>query len=401
MSSTLGDLLSDVADATQRKSGFLASYGMRRNPFPPARTIYPEIIYNQDRALRLFADGVKAVVGAELARRTLAILGGTGQGKSHFLRHCQYEVRRHGLPVVAVEFLAGTSSAVTLVRDIYRAADEHVKTGGEVDLLSAIISRLKDDDFGPVRQTDLRNALATLKQASLPGHVPAGMYGQYTADVLRDICWRWLLGESLSQSERRYLRVSGRLATASLMVRVMTELFALARQSGLFLGILVCLDEVEAVFFSGVSVRKIQAFLQDLRYLFDESVGQHSGYSLLVVAGSTPRGANVLRDYNYPLFQRLGFESEARVELHEVENSDEARHFADVYLEFEREQFNKETGSNISVERARSLVSDEDLKRAFWGGEGSPTADARNQARLLSELHRIIEEKQNKASPTQ
>jgi hypothetical protein len=398
MTSTLGELLRGVAEPGPSLGGFLAKFGMRRNPFPPARTIYPEVIYNQDHVLRPFADGVKAVVGETLARRTMAILGGTGQGKSHFLRHCQYEVRQHQLPLVTVEFLAGTSSATILVRDIYRAADEHVKLGGEVDLLSAIIARLNENDFGPVRQTDLRNALATLHDANKPGHTPAGMYGQYTSEVLRDVCWRWILGETLTQTERRYLRVSGRLTTASLMVRVMTELFALARQQMLLRGVMVCLDEVEAVFFSGVSVRRIQGFLQDLRYLFDEALGQSSGYSLLVVAASTSRGASVLRDYNYPLFTRLGFEAEARVELHEVADLGEARRFADVYLEFEREQYNRETKSNVSLEKARSLITDEDLRGAFLGPEGSPSANARNQARLLAELHRIVEQKQEQAA---
>lgn len=404
MTSTLGSLLKDIAEPGPSLSGFLAQYGMRRNPFPPARTIYPEVIYNQDRAVRFFADGVKAVVGDELARRSLAILGGTGQGKTHFLRHCQYEVRAHDLPLITVEFAAGTNSAAILVRDIYRAADEHVKLRGELDLLSAIVNRLGEGGLGPVRQSDLRNALQTLQAASEPNYRPMGIHGQYTSDALKDVCWRWILGETLSQTEKRYLRVSGRLGTASLMIRVMTELFALGRLQRLFRGAMICLDEIEAIFSSGASVGRTQAFLQDLRYLFDEARGQSSGYSLLTVAGSTTRGASSLRDYNYPLFQRLGFESEARVELEEVESLDQARRFADVYLEFERERFNEATNGSVSVERARSLIADDDLKAAFYGAEGSDARgqqrllpDARNQARLLSELHRIVEEKQKKA----
>jgi hypothetical protein len=189
------------------------------------------------------------------------------------------------------------------------------------------------------------------------------------------------------------------------MIRVMTELFALSRLQKLFRGAMLCLDEVEAIFSSGVSVGRIQAFLQDLRYLFDEAHGQSSGYSLMMVAGSTSRGASSLRDYNYPLFQRLGFESEARVELQEVEHFDDARRFADVYLEFERKQFNEATGANVTAERARSLITDEDLKAAFYGAEGSDARsqprllpDARNQARLLAELHRIVEEKRKPSS---
>lgn len=400
MTSILGGLLQQVAKGDEEGGAFLAQYGMLRNPFPPARTIYPEVIYNQEKAVTLFAEGVKAIIQPEIARRSLAVLGGTGQGKSHFQRHCQYEVRNLNLPVVSVEFLAGTSSAATLVRDIFRAADEYMKDRGEQDLLSAIVQRLELGNMGPVRQTDLRNALTILVRSRLPGFEPEDMYRRFTSDALHDICRRWVVGETLTQTEKRYLHVSGRLATASLMVRVMTELFALARQQGLFKGVMLCLDEVEALFFSGVSTSRIQAFLQDLRYLFDEASGQSSGYSLLVVAGSTTRGAQDLREYNYPLFQRLGFETESRAQLHEVQSFDEARAFADVYLEFERERFNLKRGASISSTRAKSLITDDDLALAFLGGETARTADTRSQARLLEALHRIVEDKRAAATAT-
>ncbi|WP_164779959.1 BREX system ATP-binding domain-containing protein [Mesorhizobium sp. M7A.F.Ca.US.011.01.1.1] len=292
---------------------------------------------------------------------------------------------------MSVEFLAGTSSAANLVREIFRAADEHVRELGEQDLLSAVVSRIKPGEVGPVRQTDLKNALSTLVRSQQQGFRAEDMHQRFTAEVLLDVCRRWIVGETLSQTEKRYLRVSGRLATASLMIRVMTELFALARQQGFFKGVMLCLDEVEALFFSGVSASRIQAFLQDLRYLFDEAHGQHSGYSLLVVAGSTSRGAQDLREYNYPLFQRLGFDTETRIQLHEVKDLDEARSFAEVYIEFERQRYNTEKKSQVSAERARSLITDDDLKSALLGDLKS--GDTRNQARLLEGLHRIIEAK--------
>ncbi|TPJ62782.1 BREX system ATP-binding domain-containing protein [Mesorhizobium sp. B2-7-1] len=391
MTSILGGLLQDVAERREDGGAFLARYGMLRNPFPPARTIYPEVIYNQEKAVHLFADGVKAILGADIARRTMAVIGGTGQGKSHFQRHCQYEVKHLKLPVVAVEFLAGTSSAANLVREIFRAADEHVRELGEQDLLSAIVGKVGDGDLGPVRQTDLKNALLTLVRSQKKGFQPEDMHQRFTSEVLLDTCRRWVVGETLSQTEKRYLRVSSRLATASLMIRVMTELFSLARQQGFFKGVMLCLDEVEALFFSGVSASRIQAFLQDLRYLFDEAHGQSSGYSLLVVAGSTLRGVQDLREYNYPLFQRLGFDTEARIQLHEVKDLDEARSFAEVYIEFERDRYNAERKPSVSSERARSLISDDDLKSAFLGDP--KTGDTRNQARLLEGLHRIVEAK--------
>lgn len=398
MTSTLGNLLKGVAGGEERKSQFLASYGMRRNPFPPARTIYPEVIYNQEEAIQRFAGHVGAIVGEPLARRSLAVLGGTGEGKSHFQRHCQYEVKNNGLPIVTVEFLAGTGSAVILVREVFRAADEHVKLVGEHDLLSAVVNRIEGASLGPVRQTDLRNALLKLVEASKSGYRPQDSFGRFDFPTLLDISRRWLVGDTLTQTEKRYLRVSGRLSSGSLMIRVMTELFALARQQGLFKGVMICLDELEAVFSSGVSASRVQSFLQDIRYLFDEAVGQSSGYSLLIVSGSTARGADNLRNYNYPLFQRLGFESEARSVLHQVRDLEQARRFADVYLEHEHEEFVKETKTQVSLERVRSLITDDDLRLAFFGHSLVQTSDERNQARLLEELHRIVEEKRSAAS---
>lgn len=395
MTSTLGSLLKNVGGGEEHKNAFLASYGMRRNPFPPARTIYPEVIYNQEEAILKFAGHIRAIVADPLARRSLAVLGGTGQGKSHFQRHCQYEVRANNLPIVTVEFLAGTGSAIVLVREIFRAADEHVKLVGEHDLLSAVVNRITDSELGPIRQTDLRNALLKLATASKDGYVPQDSYRRFDFPTLLDVCRRWIVGDTLTQTEKRYLRVSGRLSSGSLMIRVMTELFAFARQQGLFKGVMICLDEMEAIFSSGVSPSRVQSFLQDVRYLFDEALGQSSGYSLLVVSGSTARGADNLRNYNYPLFQRLGFETEARSVLYQVKNVEEARRFADVYLEHEREEFIKETKTQVSLEKARSLISDEDLKSAFYGQSLIPTSDERNQARLLEELHRIVEDKRS------
>jgi BREX system ATP-binding protein BrxC/D len=397
VTSTLGNLLKNVMGAEERRNEFLAGYGMLRNPFPPARTIYPEVIYNQEQAVTKFATGVGAIIGDEIARRSLAVLGGTGQGKSHFQRHCQYEVQSSNLPIVTVEFLAGTGSSQVLVREIYRAADEYVKRDGFLDLLSAVLSRAEDGKLGPVRQSDLRAALLKLIEASRDGYVPQDMNRRFDFPTLLDVCRRWVVGETLTQTEKRYLRVSGRLSSGSLIIRVMTELFALAREQGLFRGVMLCLDEVEAVFSSGVSTSRIQAFLQDLRYLFDEARGQTSGYSLLVVSGSTGAGANSLSNYNYPLFQRLGFEGEARVALHQVSDLEEARRFADVYLEHEHGRFTKVNGPGPGLARARSLIDDDDLRHAFFGPDLVQTADQRNQARLLEELHRIVEAKRASA----
>lgn len=390
---SLSDLLGQAA-AQPIQDGFFASYGLLRNPFPPARTIYPEVIYNQEAALRRFAQNMQPVLQGDLARRAMAIIGGTGAGKSHFLRHCQYHVSHMNLPLVSVEFLAGISSSAGLVREIIRSADGYAKDRGEQDFLSAIVNRVRDDgDLGPVRQSDLRTCLKTLISASQENYVPKDMYQRYNAEVLNELGRRWLAGGTLTQTERRYLGVSSRLATGSLMIRVASELFALARAKGFVLGVLLCLDEVEALFTSGVSTAKIQAFLQDFRYFFDEAVGKDSGYSLVIVSASTLTGSGNLRDFNYPLFQRLGFETESREQLHQVTDMPEARAFAKVYLEYEKSRFDAVPGAKkISLERTLSLIGDEDLSAALFGNEtrqSTPTS----QARFLEELHRAVEQK--------
>lgn len=395
MSSLLDDLLSNIAAAKPESDAFFASFGMSRNPFPPARTIYPEVIYNQEDALRRFATGMGAVLGETIVRRSMGVLGETGQGKSHFQRHCQHVVRSRRLPIVTVEFLAGTGSAQILVREIYRAADEHVRESNQLDLLTAVVTRAGTAGLGPVRQSDLHSALSTLVRASQAGYVPQDQNQRFDFQTLVDTCRRWLVGETLTQTEKRWLRVSGRLSSGSLMVRVMTELFALARQQELFEGVMLCLDEVEAIFSSGVSTARIQSFLQDVRYLFDEALGQSSGYSLMVLSGSTGRGASFLANYNYPLYQRLGFEGEARVSLHQVASLEEARLFADVYLLHE---YAETAGAGVTEQgrdRARALVDDDDIRTAFLGPGLAPGGDQRSQARLLEELHRIVEAKRD------
>lgn len=79
--------------------------------------------------------------------------------------------------------------------------------------------------------------------------------------------------------------------------------------------------------------------------------------------------------------------------LHQVKDLEQARNFADVYLRHERDEFVKEVKTPITLDKARSLISDSDIRRAFLGDSLVPSSDERNQARLLEELHRIVEEK--------
>ncbi len=393
-----------------RGDDFFYTYGLTKNPFPPARTIIPEVMYNQEPALRKFATAIESVADLDAAsRRSLAVLGGSGSGKTHFLRHCQFLFDDYikndiDCSFVIIEFQAGTSSSSSLVRDILRRADEVCARQGEYDFVTAIInSEPKKKQIGAIKLPDLRNAVECLLRASEPSFVPKDKDGKFNFEHLRDVMRKWITGGTLTPAERENLNVSSRLATSSIMIRVMTELFSFARSQDVIHGVLICLDELEALFASGVSTAKIQSFLQDVRYLFDESLKENNGYSLFIISASSQKGASDLRDYNYPLFQRLGFEEDSREELQPVRGYIEARNFANVYIDHERDIFEKDDSGMKSVRYAsRSIVSDEDIMSALKRASPKRLTLTReppvSQAQLLEALHSIVEEKRNNAS---
>lgn len=258
---------------TQQAEGvdpFFAGYGLARNPFPPARTIIPQVLHNQEEALGKFVSQVKELIQREPQRRSFGIIGGTGGGKTHFLRHCQELMLNFGKEsshhFVTVEFPAGTGSVLQLVRDIIRRADEQSREHGEIDLLTSLIRKVNDlDRFSTVKQAELRSVMQLLFRANSEGFVPPDRDRALTFDSLREIAKKWLSANALTQTERKYLGVFSRLATPSIAVRVMGELLTFARTMGVFDGMLLCLDELEALFTSGLSASKIPSFLQDLR----------------------------------------------------------------------------------------------------------------------------------------
>jgi hypothetical protein len=90
----LAELIAQPSARTDAVDPFFAGFGLRRNPFPTARTIIPDVIYNQTQAIEAFAARVSDILGPkEPQKRSMAILGGTGSGKTRFMRHCQWLLR--------------------------------------------------------------------------------------------------------------------------------------------------------------------------------------------------------------------------------------------------------------------------------------------------------------------
>jgi hypothetical protein len=398
------------------ESSFFENYGVLRNPFPPNRTIVPEVLYDQATAWQKFENLFWGMaLSDDPERRAMGVIGGTGGGKTHFLRHCQWEVedfcRQSGRRFVVAEFQAGSGKVQDIVRNTLWAADAFCRSGhesgavSESDFATAIVRALENSDakLDDVQQEDLRSALRHLKQSTEPGFQPTGRGGQYDFETLRDLYRRWLDGGTLNQTERKYLGVSSRVSTDSMAARLLREVFTLARSLGIIEGIVLCLDEVETLFTSGQRPAKYQAFLQDLRYLYDESLRNNSGYSLLMLSASTALGAENLRGINYPVYQRLGFEGGARAELAPISGVVDARDFAYKYIDYAHEQWKEKTSSQPSSREPRELLAEKEIEEAYRSALAATDTILRRegqvyQASLLDALYRKVETKATSAS---
>jgi hypothetical protein len=334
----------------------------------------------------------------------MAVLAGTGGGKTHFLRYCRRDLegalKKKDHRLLFVEFQAGSGKLQDLAKEIMSASDSFCRSGGADGFISALISGLKSNQ-GPlaeIHQDDLRFALTRVLEASALGFQPKDRAGQYNFDLLREVCRRWMAGGTLSQTERKYLGVVTRINTASMAVRVLTEALQLGRTIGLFQGVVICLDEIETIFTRGQRPAQYQAFLQDLRFLYDEAEKLGNGYSLFLLSASTAYGASSLRNINYPIFQRLGFEENQRVVLQPINGVDEAKKFADVYIDFERKQYELEAGRQSST-KFQDLLSVTEIGEAVWAAAGSD--DSRKSARvtqapLLEAFYKAVEDKRSR-----
>lgn len=395
---SLAELLGETPDQKDHQDTFYARYGFNRNPFPAARTIIEEVLYNQVDARDRFVGLVRQVLADDPQRRAMGVQGGTGGGKTHFLRHCQFLMKdfrkTSERPFVVVEVLAGSTSAAHLVREVLRESDEAVKLSGEYDLLTSIVRSCDDEaEFNSLKQGELKNVLQLLFRASRPDFTPPDRDGRMLFEPLRDLAKKWLGGASLSNTEKRHLGVFARLSSAAMMTRNMTEILSFARSKNILFGVMLCLDEVETLFSGSYSTAKIQGYLQDLRYLFDEAVRGTEGYSLLMLSASTPQGAANLRNYNYPLFQRLGFEEGSRADLLAISDPTEVKGIADLYIAYERER------ADLKSKKFDDILSDEDLDEAYRSAAttdrsaATPHVRRVNQGQLLQALHQIVERK--------
>lgn len=403
----LDQYLTDLApQARQADERFWQQYGLPHNPFPPNRTIVAEILYDQQQAMKRFAGVVRELLENAPRRRALAVIAGTGGGKTHFLRHCQHAFRQtvgdqlHRTFAIA-EVQAGSVRVQEIVREILRATKDVCLSQHETSLGRALIRGLEaqgaDHLADVITYDEFRQAIARLRAAAAQDFIPSDQAGRYGFETLVGLFELWLEGGLLTQTDRKYLGVSTRISTASLAVRALRDVLALARSLGLVEGVFLCLDEVETVFSSGHGAARYQSFLQDIRYLYDEAVRNESGYSLLILSASTTTGANNLQAASLPAYQRLGFELDTRVDLLPIQGALEARDFAYTYVDYYR-RLGEEAGLKARYE-ARDLLSERDVQDAYQRLAARQPLSARtaeggvpvSQASLLEALHRMAE----------
>ena len=79
-------------------SGFFAAYGLLGNPFPPNRTIDPQVLHNQETVVSKFVgllrEFTNAITAGSVIRLSMGVIGGTASGKSHFVARATRELAK-------------------------------------------------------------------------------------------------------------------------------------------------------------------------------------------------------------------------------------------------------------------------------------------------------------------
>jgi hypothetical protein len=367
-----------------------SEYGLGQNPFPPNRTITPDVIYGQDNNVHRFLSTCVEIFSAnEPQRRAVAVVAGTGGGKSHFLRYCQnafpklsskYEQR-----FVLSEFIAGSGKMIDLIRTILRDTDLFCRDLDSCDFLVALVRQLKSDQshLEHIKQPDVRTCLKKLCAAA----VAKDNSLEYMLVTAR----KWINAEALSQTEKKQLGIVSRLTTPAMAVQVLKELFVLARKVQLFEGLFLCIDEIESLFTRGMSPSQITAFLQDIRYFYDESVRDNEGFDLLLLTASTTTGASNLLRFNPPIFQRFGYERENRLLLTQIASAVEAVDFSYKYVDHFADKWRETKPKAKATKSARAIISAKEIESAFvTASAGGPAAAPGS---LLDRLHNTVQDK--------
>ena len=207
----------------------------------------------------------------------------------------------------------------------------------------------------------------------------------------------------MTQTERKYLGVFSRISTASYAIRVLREALTLGRLLKIFEGMMLCLDEIETLF--SLRPGQYQAFLQEIRYFYDEAVKDDFGYSLLMLSASTSYGAELLSSVNYPVYQRLGFEADSKVELNPISGVVDAREFSLFYIDYNHKAWSKKNPGKKPINKPKDIIEEKEIEEAYRIALGVSERKFKiegkvNQAPLLEALYQKVERKREQRTLT-
>jgi hypothetical protein len=367
-------------------------FGLGQNPFPPNRMIVPDVIYGQDQSVNRFFNTCVEIFSAKSPqRRAVAVVAGTGGGKTHFLQYCRHSfpkiADKFGQRFVLSEFVAGSGKMIDLIRNILRDADELCKQLDGCDFLTALLRELHKhknsaDYLDAIQIMEVRECLKRLML--FPSAKPDVAF-----DLAIGIARKWINAETLSQTEKRRLGIVSRISTPAFAVKVVRELFSLASRLQLFQGLFLCIDEIESLFTRGLSPAQIQAFLQDIRYFYDESVRDEQGFDLLLLTASTTTGAENLLKFNPPIFQRFGYERDNRLLLNQIGSVGDAVEFSYKYVDYFADKWKAENIKLKPPQAARTIISPKQIEVAFLAASAGARAAAPGS--LLDLLHKTVQ----------
>jgi len=368
--------LKDKVSEELRKPSPFERYGFLRNPFPKAGEPTSEPFHNQDKVRRAFEAKFFSFVqsGGESSDRLL-VFGDHRVGKTNFLLHWQHQISR----LLEDGILGGfiplylTVASDNFIDDIHKPLVMELSKA----IFPSFFEMLKTRD-PDIPDGDLARAIeATLKRDSFQ----LKMFID-DADIRRFA--KWFSGQRCTLSELRELGgVFSSIDTSSLAIRYLRDFVQLARHYEILKGVIVFLDEFELILGKAMTTSQRARYLNDLRHFVDTL---QKGV-LLVVASSTAILEEFQREHP-ALKNRFG----ETLELQKIQTLDEAKRYAQAYLSFGRETYNRaqKTGKTNGFQE---IITEEEIAAIF---EEVREKYGRAQGPFFAKLYNKVEEKVGK-----
>lgn len=364
------------------------TYGFQKNPFPTNAQESYKICYNQEEVKNEFMKKLKSfIIDQHIA--TLLIDAEHRVGKTNFLLHYFYELKD-------ISEISNKSFKVIYIRnygDNYLVMHKAlVEMLGE-SLFLDILNKLKDkkDALETISDTDFKKGLLScIKTPNLFGFDPNKV----------SLFFEWFMGLKCTQKELKEIEVFSNITTSSLAIRYLRDLITISRSLGIMNSLMVFMDEFELIFGASVSRAKRDKYLQDLRSLIEEI---QTG--IFIVGAITP-AALVSLSKDYPALKARFGESNS---LSPIRNAIEAQAYAYEYINFSKQEYEKNIKSTKDKEsrKSKSIIEKEDILKIYNELANSNRSNEQlsltsvsgdvKQGFFFEKLHLYVEEKISKS----